>query len=429
MAVAAGVFVQVVLVVFVCCVETIYGLQLYGQSGDTEIRDDLCENALQHGAIFHIFIICARAIAGALVFALLVQAERIDNLEKQLGKSLQTDAGRVIDDVHALGVACVVLIDLLVCGIVGMAVNEAYLRTDHPVNQFKKLLGAPEAASREPDFFFHQSKVAIISYFCENTQGMKRFLLAAAAALISLCACAQGVPDPAAHTLKPNPKVAKHSPYKASKNYGKRIAVFGGSLSVHKESDTAKQIWADLLNAEVVTYGVGGAGFAKEQGYTLQKQVEEAGVFDIYVLWASTNDYNGQKECGTWKDYTELDGYDESKRNTQCGGINYCIKALLEKNPDAEIYFFTSLRFFNNEAGNNPFSEKPNKTGKTFADYVQGQKDCCAYYGIPLLDQFNLQGINKFNVSKYYLEDRLHRTEEGYRKIGPVQAAFLANGF
>ena len=259
---------------------------------------------------------------------------------------------------------------------------------------------------------------------------MKRILLAAAAALVALSALAQGwAPDPAAHTLKPNPKAAKHSPYKASKNYGKRIAVFGGSLSVHKESDAAKQIWADLLNAEVVTYGVGGAGFAREQGYTLQKQVEEAGVFDIYVLWASTNDYNGQKECGTWKDYTALDGYDESKLNTQCGGINYCIKTLLEKNPDAEIYFFTSLRFFNNEAGNNPFSEKPNKTGKTFADYVQGQKDCCAYYGIPVLDQFNLQGINKFNVSKYYLEDRLHMKEEGYRKIGPVQAAFLANGF
>ena len=95
---------------------------------------------------------------------------------------------------------------------------------------------------------------------------MKRFLLAAAAALITLGAFAQGVPDPAAHTLKPNCKLAKHSPYKASKNYGKRIAVFGGSLSVHKESDAAKQIWADLMNAEVVTYGVGGAGFAREQG-------------------------------------------------------------------------------------------------------------------------------------------------------------------
>ena len=259
---------------------------------------------------------------------------------------------------------------------------------------------------------------------------MKRFILTVAAALIALGVSAQGwQPNPAAHTLKPHSRVAKTSPYRASKNFGKRIAVFGGSLSVNKESDAAKQIWADLLGAEVVTYGVGGAGFAREQGYTLQKQVDEAGVFDVYILWASTNDFTNARECGTWKDYTSLDGYDESKLSTQCGGINYCIKTLLEKNPNAEIYFFTSLRFFSRDAGWNPFSDEPNKTGKTFADYVQGQKDCCAFYGIPVLDQFNLQGINRFNVKKFYMEDLLHMNEDGYRRIGPVQAAFIANGF
>ena len=235
-------------------------------------------------------------------------------------------------------------------------------------------------------------------------------------------------PNPSAHTLRPNPLVSQLSPYRASKNFGKRIAVFGGSLSVNAESDVAKQMWSDLLGAEVVTYGVGGAGFSSEQGCTLQWQVDTAGVFDVYVLWASTNDYTNSRECGSWTDYTAYDNYDESKLTTQCGGINYCIKKLLEKNPDAEIYFFTSLRFFGQDAGHNPFSTEPNKTGKTFAEYIQGQKDCCAYYGIPVLDQFNLQGINEFNMAKYYKNDRLHMNEEGYREIGPVQAAFLANG-
>lgn len=235
-------------------------------------------------------------------------------------------------------------------------------------------------------------------------------------------------PDPAGHTLRPDPSVVQTSPYRSAKNFGKRIAVFGGSLSVNKESDVAKQQWADLLNVEVVTYGVGGAGFSREQGCTLQRQVDSAGVFDVYVLWASTNDYTNNRECGSWQDYTVFDGYDEAKRSTQCGGINYCIKTLLEKNPRAEIYFFTSLRFFGKDAGNNPFSTEPNATGKTFAEYVQAQKDCCAYYGIPVLDQFNLQGINVFNVSEYYQSDKLHMNEAGYEKIGPVQAAFLANG-
>ena len=235
-------------------------------------------------------------------------------------------------------------------------------------------------------------------------------------------------PEPEKHHLVPDRKAAKNSPYKGHKNYGKSIAVFGGSLSVNNESDAAKQLWANLLNAEVTTYGVGGAGFSSEQGYTLQRQVEDAGVYDVYVLWASTNDYNNSRECGTWQDYTVYDNYDKRKLTTQCGGINYCIKTLLEKNPEAEIYFFTSLRFFGADAGHNPFSQEPNKTGKTFADYIDGQKACCAYYGIPVLDQFNLQGINEFNVDLFYLGDKLHMNEDGYRRIGPVQAAFLADG-
>ncbi len=235
-------------------------------------------------------------------------------------------------------------------------------------------------------------------------------------------------PDPATHTLRPYAEKAKRSPYAASKNFGKRIAVFGGSLSVNPESDVAKQLWADQLGAEVVTYGVGGAGFSIEQGYSLQKQVDTAGIYDVYVLWASTNDFTNNRPCGSWTDYTALDGYDESKLNTQCGGINYCIRRLLEKNPEAEIYFFTSLRFFGNDSGHNPFSTVTNKAGNTFADYVEAQKACCAYYGIPVLDQFNIQGINEFNVRKHYKDDLLHMTKEGYRRIGPVQAAFLANG-
>ena len=59
---------------------------------------------------------------------------------------------------------------------------------------------------------------------------------------------------------------------------------------------------------------------------------------------------------------------------------------------------------------------------------IDGQKACCAYYGIPVLDQFNLQGINEFNVDLFYLGDKLHMNEDGYRRIGPVQAAFLADG-
>ena len=198
---------------------------------------------------------------------------------------------------------------------------------------------------------------------------------------------------------------------------------------MNDESDAAKQIWADLLKAQVTTYGVGGAGFSSMQGYSIQRQVDTAGVHDVYVLWASTNDFNGGRECGSWQDYTELDGYDESRLATQCGGINYCILALRRKNPQARIYFFTSLRFFRRDSGHNPYSTDVNATGLNFADYVKAQIECCRYHGVPVLDQFSLQDIDEHNFETFYLPDKLHMNADGYRRIGPVQAAFLANGY
>lgn len=235
---------------------------------------------------------------------------------------------------------------------------------------------------------------------------------------------AQSHPDQ--HTLKPAKSEARKSPYKTSCNYGASIAVFGGSLSVLDESDAGKQLWADMLNAEVVTYGVGGAGFSIDQGYSLQFQVDTAGVHDVYVLWASTNDYTNSREVGSWRDYTELDGYDTEKLHTQCGGINYCIRKLREKNPSARIYFFTGLRFFMNDSGHNPFSMVTNNAGKTFAEYIEAQKACCAYHGIPVLDQFSIQDVDEFNFEDYYREDKLHMKKEGYRRIAPAQVEFLS---
>lgn len=80
------------------------------------------------------------------------------------------------------------------------------------------------------------------------------------------------------------------------------------------------------------------------------------------------------------------------------------------------------------EAGYNPFSVNGNATGHNFSEYVQGQKGCCSHFSIPVLDQFELLGANEYNYQLYYVKDKLHLNEDGYRKMGPVQAAFLADG-
>ncbi len=145
------------------------------------------------------------------------------------------------------------------------------------------------------------------------------------------------------------------STLKKSFNYGKSVAVFGGSVCVIPESDSAKDMWKQYLGMTISNYGVGGAGFSSLQGKSLQQQVDSAAMYDIYILWASTNDYTNQREVGLYTDYTEFDGYDREKLTSQAGGINYCIKRIYEINPDATIYFFTSSKAFNNRGGYDPF--------------------------------------------------------------------------
>ena len=204
-----------------------------------------------------------------------------------------------------------------------------------------------------------------------------------------------------------------------SLNYGKTVAVFGGSVSVISASDSAKILWEKQLDLKITNFGVRGAGFSSLQGKSLQKQVDEAGVFDIYILWASTNDYTNKREIGEYTDYTEFDGYNEQKLTSQAGGINYCIKKIYEKNPDAIIYFFTSSKAFHNRGGYDPHVEDGMKR------YVEMQKMICMLHGIPVLDQFLTAGFNTYNQKRYY-SDPIHMNYLGYKKLGELQVAFLA---
>src|SRR6185437_8823019 len=202
-------------------------------------------------------------------------------------------------------------------------------------------------------------------------------------------------------------------------NYGKSVAVFGGSVSVVPASDSAKILWTRYLGMTVTNFGVPGAGFSSLQGKSMQQQVDEAGVFDIYVLWASTNDYTNHRAIGNYTDYTEFDNYDQSKLTTQAGGINYCIKKIYEKNPHAMIYFFTSSKAFIDRGGYDPFYPHG------MNEYVEMQKKICELHGIPFLDQFFIGGYNIYDKQLYY-HDGIHMNSLGYKKLGELQVSFLA---
>lgn len=202
-------------------------------------------------------------------------------------------------------------------------------------------------------------------------------------------------------------------------NYNKSVAVFGGSVSVIPESNTAKKLWEKHLSMTITNYGVPGAGFSSLQGKSMQQQVDEADVFDIYILWASTNDYTNKRAVGSYTDYTEFDNYDTEKLTTQAGGINYCIKKIYELNPKATIYFFTSSKAFNDRGAYDPSL----KGG--MVEHVDMQKMISKLHGIPVLDQFLLGGYSIYNKDLYY-RDAIHMNEMGYLKLGELQVSFLA---
>ncbi len=210
-----------------------------------------------------------------------------------------------------------------------------------------------------------------------------------------------------------------------SENRDKSVGVFGGSLSSCWESLYAKYFWCCYLNMRVFTYGLGGYGFSSLQG-GIQDQVRNAKKHDIYILWASTNDYTNSREIGTHTDYTQTDGYDKSKLVTQCGGMNFCIKHLREINPKAQIFIFGSLPFFAYEGGYLRESSFKNELDYTFYEYIDAQNKVAEYQGVKFFNQFDIPVLTVEHSADYYKEDKYHMTQTGYANVGVYQLYFLS---
>lgn len=217
--------------------------------------------------------------------------------------------------------------------------------------------------------------------------------------------------------------------YSLSQNYGKSIAVFGGSHSALPEADICKRYWTEALNLTVHNYGINGSGYSnKVKPHCIQNQIMQAinsgNHYDIFLLWSPTNDFSKVGDnIGSPSDYTINDGFDTCKLSTMYGGLNFCLKNIREKRPDTKIMLFTSLPIFNKgESGYNPFYNQ----GIGLIHYVNAEKEWCTQNGIPCLDLFNGSGFNKFNKVLYYTSDNLHINESGYEHIKPITTIFLS---
>lgn len=217
--------------------------------------------------------------------------------------------------------------------------------------------------------------------------------------------------------------------YLHSPNYGKRMAIFGGSFSRIEASNVCKEHWQQKLGISWSDFGINGAGFSnlpQDPGvqYEISKCARDHNDYDIFLLWSPSNDFTKVGDnIGSQTDYTEADGYDQTKLNTLLGGMNFCYEQILQLNPEAEILLFTTLPVFH--VGPKGYLTDY-KEGIGLEQYVDAEITWAKRHDIPYLDLFRLSGFTLDNYKQYYEHDALHPNQAGYEQLKQLTADFIA---
>ena len=184
-----------------------------------------------------------------------------------------------------------------------------------------------------------------------------------------------------------------------------RLAVFGGSFSVAKESQVAKNAWRTEIGCTVDDYGVGGCGFKAGDDKTndVPNQVARALAtgcpYAGFVLWASTNDIRT-------KDV-----------KLQNAGVERAVQLIRTQAPQAKIFFFTSM----------PVPLKP-EVNRALGPFVDEQIKTCTRLGVKVLDLYHLSGVTAATGEAFFRDDRLHPNAAGYAAIKDLQVSYLKEG-
>ena len=256
---------------------------------------------------------------------------------------------------------------------------------------------------------------------------------------------------------------------------GKSIAFFGGSMchlavgkgSISQYSDTTKsntitenigyiREQLEYYGANIVNYAVSGSGFLRPiNSKTIFSQASNAGVHDIYVIWASTNDWTmGTYLLGEFDDFQK-----DGKVETVCGALNATISALIDKNKNAKIYVLLPMKgvdtrgfdFTNGKYGNAMFDAVSpywkNPMGYTFGEYINAVIKVCTYRGVAVVDTFSAPNlmyqtiINSAITGLYWNEGLLvggsdvyvgyyiHPRRAGYKAVWEVIKRTLIDGY
>lgn len=241
------------------------------------------------------------------------------------------------------------------------------------------------------------------------------------------------------------------NPYVQSQNYGKKIALFGGSFAQNMAVNSSDYQFthegtsynlvdyiAEKLGAVAFDdYAVGGQGMRCDEDSPfpvhIMNQLRTArskGIYDIYIIMGGVNDY--------WSDEVPLGdsaGYSAENENASteqkisyCGGMRAAVDYIRVKAPNAQIYTITPFKGYNIEEFWNPKTATRNALGNSFYEFVQAQKEVAQVVSVPCLDLWVQQGFGGANAYLNYLSDLLHPNGNGYYKVSEKIVEFVAHG-
>lgn len=236
--------------------------------------------------------------------------------------------------------------------------------------------------------------------------------------------------------------------YTDSPNYGKRIALFGGSFAQNMAVNSTDYQFeykgqktnllpyiADRLGATAFDdYAVGGQGMMaadKENGgkfhVPLIKQLQTAGAgYDVYIIMGGINDYGQNVPLGASNGAAD--------DTTYCGGLKKAIDWIRANNKSAKIYTVTPFKGYDNGTNGfvdrywNPRTNIKNSDGHTFYEYIQAQKEVAQINGVPCFDLWANQQFSGASASEHYLSDLLHPNGKGYQAVADALVNFIAYG-
>lgn len=144
---------------------------------------------------------------------------------------------------------------------------------------------------------------------------------------------------------------------------------------------------------------------------------------DVITIYMGTNDYGHETPLGTIDDKGDISFY---------GALNTIIPGILAAHPNSRLIWITPThRYGRGTSGilGTAFTYDyiPNGQGHNLKDYVDAIKAVCERHSVPVIDLFNISGIDPSisEVRSKYMPDGLHPNEAGHEKIASIIAASI----